>query len=251
MAYLEGLHSKHEDWLGQGLEATKYIETAYCHPSLILPPDAGSSSSVHLNGLGGKLYGGGASGGNADLGGGWVLDGGLYVPQVPHAISQHLYFLQKERCTPDMHQKLYGVPALVLDCDGDVYRDRGLKEEFQAKVEAYISFMKDFKKHYPQSANRPNAVVTPGGPGLPQETETLTEVGRELNVKIMHTSNGELNPDLTPDTQGVNAAKEVRRNTLSMGGEQSQPSGNLEVLMSAATKVPSRGSAAGATLYTI
>jgi hypothetical protein len=42
-----------------------------------------------------------------------------------------------------MHKSLHDVPALVLDCDEDILRDLDLQKEVQAKVAAYIKFMRE------------------------------------------------------------------------------------------------------------
>ncbi|WIA28596.1 hypothetical protein OEZ86_011136 [Tetradesmus obliquus] len=103
--YLEGLHAKHEDWLGAG-------RTAYEPRTRKQQQQYGLSS------------------------------GGVLVPQ---AIQDNLFFLDVggPGVAKDMHQSLHDVPALVLDCNEDILRDLDLQKEVQGQVQSYIRFMRE------------------------------------------------------------------------------------------------------------
>ncbi|KAF6264466.1 hypothetical protein COO60DRAFT_1634365 [Scenedesmus sp. NREL 46B-D3] len=103
--YLEGLHAKHEDWLGAGRTAHE-------------PPRTRKQQQFGLS------------------------SGGVLVP---NTIQDSLFFLDVggPGVAKDMHKSLHDVPALVLDCDEDILRDLDLQKEVQQKVEAYIRFMRE------------------------------------------------------------------------------------------------------------
>jgi deoxyadenosine/deoxycytidine kinase len=105
--YLEGLHAKHEDWLGAGRNTKQ-------------PPRPLRTRKQQYE----------------------FTSSGLLVP---NTIQDNLYFLDVTgpRAPRDMHKSLHDVPALVLDCDEDILRDLDLQKEVQAKVAAYIKFMRE------------------------------------------------------------------------------------------------------------
>lgn len=103
--YLEGLHAKHEDWLGAG-------QLAYNVHSKM----SSRRRSTSVNGL-----------------------------LVPDTLRDSLYYLDKDssQVPPDMHESLHLVPALVLDCNRDVLRDYDARLDVQEKVLKYIGFMRE------------------------------------------------------------------------------------------------------------
>ena len=176
--YLNGLHSKHEDWLMEGMPAQTWLTKHHFNSS------SSSSGLVGVNGFGSYPFSSGngtsssSSGGSySSFGNGnghnsssslWGLPSsssssgvslgygsssgngnGLLLPPgqgsgllVPGSIDHDLYVLQHNAV---MHEALEGVPALVLDCSQDVLRNQDLREEFQRKVMDYIRFMRDFR----------------------------------------------------------------------------------------------------------
>jgi len=58
--------------------------------------------------------------------------GGLLLPDVPvpQRLQDSLYFLDKHgpNAPLEMHAQLHRVPALVVDCNADILRDRDLQE---------------------------------------------------------------------------------------------------------------------------
>eukprot|EP00878_Enallax_costatus_P013182 GHUV01013779.1.p1 GENE.GHUV01013779.1~~GHUV01013779.1.p1 ORF type:complete len:438 (+),score=151.09 GHUV01013779.1:893-2206(+) len=107
--YLEGLHAKHEDWLGAGKLA---IDVQNKYTQLASRRRYSSRSS------------------------------GLLVPD---NLQSSLYYLDKHgQAVPrDMPASLHLVPALVLDCNRDVLNDRDARQDVQDKVLRYINFMRE------------------------------------------------------------------------------------------------------------
>jgi hypothetical protein len=103
--YLEGLHAKHEDWLGAGRHAHALPRTRKQ-----------------------QQFG--------------LTSGGVLVPK---SLQENLFFLDVggPGVAKDMHKSLHDVPALVLDCNEDILRDLDLQKEVQGKVQSYIRFMRE------------------------------------------------------------------------------------------------------------
>ncbi|KAI8468469.1 MAG: P-loop containing nucleoside triphosphate hydrolase protein [Monoraphidium minutum] len=185
-AYLESLHAKHEDWLGAGQGAQRYIDQQVARLSqrgpwlqrpsgLFAPPGAA--------GLGGALgLGGGGEGAAAAAAG----------LEVPPEIRGELYFLtQNKETTNEMHIALQGVPALVLSCDADVLADPSLKEELRRKVAAYIGFMKAFRTT--PAANGAWRGPPDARPGAPSQPEHIAYVQAAApDAAIVPVANGRI-----------------------------------------------------------
>jgi hypothetical protein len=115
--YLRGLHEKHEDWLGAGRKHEDWLGAGR---NTKQPPRPLRTRRQQYE----------------------FTSSGLLVP---NTIQDNLYFLDVTgpQAPRDMHKSLHDVPALVLDCDEDILRDLDLQKEVQAKVAAYIKFMRE------------------------------------------------------------------------------------------------------------
>lgn len=183
MEYLEGLHLKHEDWLGKGAAANKLS----AHPS-----DQRQSIIRAHN--------------------------GVVLPVEPSArLQDSLFYLDKNEAAQEMHKCLDAVPALVLDCNKDVLRDLDLQREVQQTVAEYIAFMRNRRefllaekrntKQEDSSSRRSGSAhgqgrsastrahnPQPGGPdGVQQEaTELVQAAARSEATSVVPNSSGQL-----------------------------------------------------------
>jgi hypothetical protein len=199
MDYLEGLHQKHEDWLGAGqrfADLTQPRRQRLTKPNIMLPS-------------------------------------GLLVPRdISPRLQDSLYLLDtkrsaKEMQTEEMHEALNGMPALVLECDRDVLRDLDLQQQVQETVAEYIKLMRRHReqreKQQPvQQAISSNSTsrVSIGGRSSRSSVrsaaqaaavELVQESAAGADVSVVHHSSGELREQLQ------------------------QPAGSLEVLSAAAS----------------
>lgn len=109
MDYLEGLHEKHEDWLGAG-------------PKCVELQSRRRTQDV-------------------------ALPNGLWLPgDISSNLRDALYVLDNRSASPEMHRVLNGVPALVLDVDRDVLRDLDLQRKVQETVADYIALMRLYRQ---------------------------------------------------------------------------------------------------------
>lgn len=199
--YLEGLHAKHEDWLGAG-------QLAF---------------DVH-----GKL------GGRRSRYSTGAMD--LFVPD---SLRSSLYYLDKDgrSAPPDMHESLHLAPALVLDCNRDVLNDESARQDVQDKVLNYISFMREhitWQQQQKDSLERLRRAMGRGQsgelyvwgsgaqPGSPQgqQEEAVNTVRETLlgtHVTVVPNSSGRI------ATGGSKASSR-------------EPTGSLEVLQTAAVR---------------
>jgi hypothetical protein len=230
MDYLEGLHAKHEDWLGAGRLAASSVSAG--------APAAGQ----HLS----RTFSASAS--------------GLLLPDVPvpKRLQESLYFLDKHgpNAPLEMHDKLHRVPALVVDCNADILRDRDLQEEVQAQVADYITFIRHSKavKGKAGADSFVGGIGTqPGGPlGRQQEHAQLVQRMVEgEDATAVANSSGVLQGDsgssqswlVKVDATGLQQQWQQQHLNSSTGQEvcssssshSRAPTGSLEVLQTALT----------------
>jgi hypothetical protein len=126
MDYLEGLHEKHEDWLGAG---SKLVELQ------------SRRRTQHA-----------------------VLPNGLWLPgDISSNLRDSLYALDHKSASPEMHRVLNGVPALVLDVDRDVLRDMDLQRKVQETVADYITLMRQYREQRAKQLKQASRVASMQG----------------------------------------------------------------------------------------
>jgi hypothetical protein len=224
--YLEGLHSKHEDWLGAGLHCSdSYRDLAQQRRR---PQRAATGS------------GGGGSGRPALL----EAPSGLLLPQRPsQLLRDSLFFLDAGRSPQEMQPCLDQVPALVLDCNADVLRDLDLQRQVQDTVAEYIAFMRQrkaarahrMKEDLQAQASASSSSRAGNGQGyvavLPRGTQPgEPERGLQADAtKLVRDAAHEAKMSLVANCSGVLQAGEAGDSSSS----SSSVSGSLEVLQAA------------------
>lgn len=206
MDYLEGLHQKHEDWLGAGhrfvdLTRPRRQRSSARQPDIELPKS-----------------------------------GLLVPPNISPRLQDSLYVLDTSLAAPEMHQALDGMPALVLECDRDVLRDLDLQQQVQETVAEYIKLMRQHReqrerKQQSQQAGSANSknigrqgyqIRSPRSSNVNGDVQAtmkvLQEPAAEAGISMVHHSSGQLREQLQ------------------------QPAGNLEALAAASKKGASSSS---------
>jgi hypothetical protein len=197
MDYLEGLHDKHEDWLRAGPHYTELKRLRRRDNGVVLP-----------NGL-------------------------LLPSSVPANLRESLYVLDNDKSAPEMHKVLNGVPALVLECDGDVLRDMDLQRHVQQTVMDYINLMRQHraqreKKKLESKASSSRASSSREGPG-----SSFSDRRRRSTVRQAAPEDVKQAIDLVKDTAG-NADFQVVPNSSGQLQERGGAvSGGLEALHTA------------------
>lgn len=166
MDYLEGLHEKHEDWLGAGPRITELRRAR-----------------------------------RRDHSGNLLLPNGLLLPgNIPNSLKDSLYVLQKDRSAQEMHTVLNGVPALVLDCEGDVLRDEKLQQQVQQTVADYISLM---RQHREQREQMQQQRLKYDSSRMPMPSEDSSSNGGYSDRRRPRTGSRSSQPEASEDVQQV------------------------------------------------
>lgn len=225
MDYLEGLHEKHEDWLGAGGAYNELQDQARLHR-----PRTRKREHPGVT----------------------VLPSGLIVPdRVSPLLQQSLYFLDNHRSAPEMHPVLNHVPALVLDVNADVLRDLDLQRQVQQTVTEYIQVMRlrrdtlrripfssSNHHHYHGSSSRRTTSsrsllgTQPGAPeGLQQEALHVVRAAVDEDVSVVANSSGQLQEQhMSAAASGNLEALSVAVKSLEDDGSSSRTSSRLSAI---------------------
>jgi hypothetical protein len=198
MDYLEGLHDKHEDWLRAGPNYTELRRPRRRDNSVVLP-----------NGL-------------------------LLPGSIPANLRESLYVLDNDKSAPEMHKVLNGVPALVLECDGDVLRDMDLQRHVQQTVADYINLMRQHRaqrekqKQLELKASSSRASSSGAGAG-----SSFSDRRRRSTVRQAAPEGVKQAVDLVKDTAGSADFQVVPKSSGQLQDRGAAVSGGLEALHTA------------------
>lgn len=197
MDYLEGLHHKHEDWLRAGPNYTELKRPRRRDNSVVLP-----------NGL-------------------------LLPGSIPANLRESLYVLDNDKSAPEMHKVLNGVPALVLECDGDVLGDMDLQRDVQQTVADYINLMRQHRAQRERvkqlESKASSSWMSSSGEG---SISSFSDRRRRSTVRQAAPEGVKQAIDLVKDTAG-NADFQVVPNSSGQLQERADVSGGLEALHTA------------------
>lgn len=207
MDYLEGLHQKHEDWLGAGhrfvdLTRPRRQRSTARQPTVRLPS-------------------------------------GLLVPSdISPRLQDSLYVLDANRSAPEMHDALNGMPALVLECDRDVLRDLDLQQQVQETVTEYIKLMRQHREQREKQQQSPQASMSNSASGVnigaqsPRSQSHRSSVHGDVQAAV----------ELVQDTAAEADIAVVHHSSGKLREQLQQPAGNLEALAAVSKKGASSSS---------